>query len=590
MKYDSKTIEESGVDKVKEVLRQVNTLDPNINHNDKNVSWDGSILVYNDVPFKKEILRFKIPIQVKTRTLTKYKSSYSVSVADLKNYRIDGSILYFLVEIVNNEFKIYYTALFLIDLEKIIKAAGKNKSKRINFKEFPTDADTIKYIIENYINNASKQKQLIQGVYDLDSFRRMYPNQPVKFEISLPQNPKASDILNSINEQKPYLYFQSETGFKAPIGRFDGIMLSLSSNNECEISVDGEVLYHTLTKETSLDNKTRLKIGKTIIFTLSKKDIEFTYSLDGLDLTEAIKTLKFVLGVVDQRNVLFGFKDESMPLILSNIHTDMKGAFSLETLVRQLDIYLDVQKLFNNLGIRKELVIRSLSENDYKKLICFCQSELYGKPLSLTALKSKVGFLHIGDINIYCYCSQAEEEGLYYVNSFFRRDLISVRLSDGTTPISNYATLANFGIEGFRQIDNINYDDLILSLDVANPNQEVLSIYNTLFLIMLSYYDEVGERRIANACLWLAEYLWNHFKEDFSFINLCQVKYRIDTLSKDDKTQLFKIKNSNESNIIKLACSILLNSFTESEMYYDLLNEEEHQQFDGYPIKYIWKE
>ncbi len=139
-------------------------------------------------------------------------------------------------------------------------------------------------------------------------------------------------------------------------------------------------------------------------------------------------------------------------------------------------------------------------------------------------------------------------------------------------------------VDGFRNIDNINYDDLIESLNVDTIPPHVHEAHTTLLLNMLAYYDEIKHEKTLFACLWLSNYLWNHDGQEIDFINLCQVKVRDETLTDSDKLELIKIKNGTDDNIIKLACSILLWSFDECTIYYQQLSWAQKAVFKDYPI------
>ena len=581
MKYDKKAIEESGVDYVKKYLRQVNTLDPNILYNDKTASWDGNILVYQAVPFVKSQLRAKIPTQVKTRTFAKYKRKYPVSVVDLNNYKKDGSILYFLVQIVNDNYKIFYAKLFLIDLERLISMAKKQQTISISFAEFPEDIKSIQAIIEDYIDTANKQKQLLPEVFDLDTFISRYPNRAVTFNVKLPLNPTQSDIISSIVQQQPYLYYECDKGISVPVGKFEPNALSIITEESIEVKVNDNVLFSSIEVET-FDKRLRLKIGSTITIDLSHDNFTLNYSIKDKGILDSIHTLQFIIALINNTPIYFNGKE-----LFAN--PNLTASVDGEKLKQQLDIYLEIQTLFNKLGIRKDLVVQSLPETEYKNLMMLCHSELYNKEVPLGHPTSRFGFLHIGDIHILCFCRPTAHKGYYITKSIFDKNSLSFALQEGKVPVGSYLYLVQDGIESFKKIDNINYNDLEDSLNVANPQPIVIDAYNHLLLNMISYYDEVKYSKTLDACLWLAQYLWDNNRQDFNYINLCQVKFRMGSLSRADKQQLVKIKSTTDSTAIKLACSIMLQALEECDIYYSQLPSQEQEAFNGYPISHIWK-
>ena len=304
MDYDRKTIEENGADHVKKCLRTLNTLDPNITSNDKGISWDGHILVYESIPFTKNKLRAKIPTQVKTRTYPKYRKRFSISMADLNNYKKEGSILYFWVQVVNGNYKIYYVSLFLIDLEKITKSNANKTEVSLEFLPFPEEKSAIQKVIEDYINVANKQKQVLPNIYDLDTFRKHYPHRAFSFELRLPKNPTARDIIKSIIEQKPYVYYQYDNGLSVPIGKIESEQFSLMTEDKIEIKVNNEVLYSKVKRE-NFNNKVIVRIGTTISLKLTENSFTVNYTIKNADITEAIKTLQFMIALISNEPIYF---------------------------------------------------------------------------------------------------------------------------------------------------------------------------------------------------------------------------------------------------------------------------------------------
>ena len=97
MKFDSKTIETISVSELKKQLASTGFLEPNINENDREMSWDGSVSIYKSSKHSKKQLIGRIPVQVKghiCNDLSQDNISYAASIDDLKNYLYDGGIIY----------------------------------------------------------------------------------------------------------------------------------------------------------------------------------------------------------------------------------------------------------------------------------------------------------------------------------------------------------------------------------------------------------------------------------------------------------------------------------------------------------------
>ena len=110
-------IESMAVSAVQNAISKTDYLGEQISKGDKEPSWDGSIYVYNTPAdnHKKEDYRATVPVQVKGKKMNDHsaeKIQYRVSVVDLKNYKIIGGTMFFVVYISSSgETKIYYNSL-----------------------------------------------------------------------------------------------------------------------------------------------------------------------------------------------------------------------------------------------------------------------------------------------------------------------------------------------------------------------------------------------------------------------------------------------------------------------------------------------
>lgn len=70
-----------------------------------------------------------MPVQVKGQKCIKFartEHKYLIRVIDLKNFRIEGGTIYFVVQINDNgDKKIFYNALLPFELNKMLSEAGK---------------------------------------------------------------------------------------------------------------------------------------------------------------------------------------------------------------------------------------------------------------------------------------------------------------------------------------------------------------------------------------------------------------------------------------------------------------------------------
>lgn len=117
---DSKKIELAAVNCITDAFFKSKRLTPYIPINDKEPVWDGHIYIkHGNNGFSR------IPTQVKGKSVKKLpkKTTFSVKIVNLENYKRDGGVIYFVVYIIGTERFPYFKFLAPIDLKRIIKNA-----------------------------------------------------------------------------------------------------------------------------------------------------------------------------------------------------------------------------------------------------------------------------------------------------------------------------------------------------------------------------------------------------------------------------------------------------------------------------------
>mgnify|MGYP003980076639 CR=1 FL=1 len=141
-------IEKKGVGWLETRVADSKLLDPYFRENDKTPSWDGTIIVY-DGSMKKENIKGKIDVQIKTTEVDKFhsnKTSYQVNIVDYENYyKIRGTIL-FVVEICGTDRKIFIKSLLPSEIKHILDELKNNgkSSKMLHLDEL--DMSTTKQL------------------------------------------------------------------------------------------------------------------------------------------------------------------------------------------------------------------------------------------------------------------------------------------------------------------------------------------------------------------------------------------------------------------------------------------------------------
>lgn len=162
MALTSTTIETLSTTAVAESIALTDFLQPKINDNDREVSWDGFIYIYHDKACSKDKLKGRLAVQVKgkeCKNLSRKEISYPMETSDLRNYLSDGGIILFVVLLAEEgtKKKIYYCELTPVKLRILLKQAKNQKTKSIKLTAFPSNKEKKASIVFNCFDNCRKQ-------------------------------------------------------------------------------------------------------------------------------------------------------------------------------------------------------------------------------------------------------------------------------------------------------------------------------------------------------------------------------------------------------------------------------------------------
>lgn len=586
--FGSVSVEELAVSKVKDILLTTGKIDPRITDGDKSISWDGEIILYKDKSFSKNAFSDAIPVQVKGVSVKEFKSNISIGLADMINYKKKDRILYFVVQFKSaTVFKIFCAPMANWDIHNFIKKCGKKKSMQYRFDELSVQPEEVlKYII-HFSVESQKQKTLIDNVWCLDDLKSLKIKGNISFSITTKGN-SLKDFFDTLREEKPYVYLTNTDGIQYPIDRIEeNLKLAVCKNIDPPIYLDDKKIHEHCTIKYLSEKEYELSIGNNINVYVKGDSIEskLTYRISG-SLNDRIDVLILIIGALENRisyeNTTIHFGD------------DPYKNDTLQCLKNKLEFYINVKKLFNEIGIKKELDFEQCNDEDYKKLYEFYKSELYDEVVNLTIPTDGISnaYLKIGNLNILCYCINYCN-GKSKVFSIFKKNYLKFKMDfDGNClPVSKYALLLRVEGNAFEKIDNIVYDDLVEDLPKYHSTIQCLEMTNQIMLMLLNYYDKTNELESLNTCLRIANKLKEDAPKNILYkLNEFQIRKRLNEIEEDDVLQLVNIRDNADDEQIKWACSILLDSKSEAQLYFKRLPIEQQQDIKSYLIYNLYKQ
>jgi hypothetical protein len=577
---------------IEKLISRNSYLKPAINNNDKIPVWDGDVIVYGtkDSNKKKENLIGRVPVQVKGHKVENISDSnlqvikFRVKKEDMKKYLTDGGVIYFVVYIDEASEKIFYNSLLPLDLERLIKKYDEQQTFEIEFKPLPNKEIELADIFLDFVRNRKKQQgTLIPEIlytYDIEKFRNEI--QEFKFSYSTVE-PKGSIPFRELTTRDFYLYAKPKgIGNPIPFERVSNAIINIQ--DEFRISI-GEKIYYEDAYVQWEKGQSRIVCGKSVKINITNTDnskvgtFNINVKFKGT-LNEQLNDLYFMKALINNEELTID--GHSVPydnFKFDNNEHLFERISELELLKQRLEYY----------GVKTDFNLEAITEEDDFKISFLMDEKPSMKRYKINLAKVGVLGLEIANISILLFAEENIEEGYYKIKSYFEnawKVKYYLRETDEDIQMSQFLILDKKGLLA----DNINSQKIIEDIKRNHSGNKNIVYVNTFLLEAIKAYDEYSSQQMELRYLIenLSEWLYHESKEDYIFLNLAQVKYRLGTLIKYDIDKIIDIGKLNKDNIeIQAGISILLKKKEDAEALIKDMNSELKDLFMSYPIYHL---
>jgi hypothetical protein len=586
---DSLKIERTALSCVRNFFNHSNILDDYISENDKEPFWDGNIMIKSE-----NGITSKVPTQVKGKTIKKMSKmpTYPVNIKNLRNYRDNGGIAYFVVYIINTDKCYFYYALLTpLKIQWLIETANGNWQKSIKLK--PVD-----------VNNISDFETEFKA-FDINRKRQTpYAGlKPMSLEDALKKGHKINiPLVNVSSEEKAIeyiinnptcLYAEIDSGdYKSlyPIG-YDSFKLVPIQKIQEPVSVDDVVYFDRYTKQYKKDSVTYC-IGECMDFTIQNQEGKLNGTVNfhrsSKRVSQIVNELKFIQSVT----LLRYFRIDNM--ILKVNCNDPKT----NSLNKEVNYWLRIEQLFKRLHISLDLDISEFSNKDFKNLELLMIGILDKKEISQSNEINLITTTDVGDYTILLY-AEKQESGNYLIDDFFvgaqklafayKNDNKEQKLATSMfSLVINHANFASF--------INVDYSLLVSTYDeMKEYNPFLTDRANDDMLVLLNTYDKQVDKKseMLNAAYEINDWIikTNDKNHVLNIVNKLQIVKRKRALSGEEMDVLLGLSEDRElDNYMKIAIQLLLGIQKSAEHYFKRLNEKEQKFFESLPIYIFWKD
>ena len=283
-------IEQKAITKVRDLIDKIEFFKHDLKDTDKNISWDGTVEMYNGNTDIKENYDYTIDVQVKGRTTNnkKFSSKYRFPLdkIDLENYlKKDGTILIVCIfKKDENDYRLYYSNLLPYNIRAYLKEFSSNTIK-INMKEIK-DAEHFENICRNFKLDKEIQKGIKENIFNEDN---LYSKDGKISKFYTWEKDTQNFNPQSLVGTWKYIYTLDKNGYTVNVSY--GILSNLIESLNVKIyNKNKELEFDDVKLETTVDGK-KIFFGKA--FTIDFVNEKFNIKISGT-LNDRIKQLEFI--------------------------------------------------------------------------------------------------------------------------------------------------------------------------------------------------------------------------------------------------------------------------------------------------------
>jgi hypothetical protein len=595
----NKKIEKYAAEEVSKSLNLSDFLDPDIKVNDKTASVDGQVTVYNKASEKKSDINGNVFVQVKGRKCKlkkdydKNEISFPVDADDLRNYKNNGGVIYFVVLIhEKDQRKIFYNELFPLVISRILLKKSNNKTYNLSFKLFTDDEIKKADIFLNFLEISRKETSFVDKelptLYEITDNKQYGEVRVSYFTYRQDDRDMPWEILN-----KPIQAFVNLKNTDISIPIKDEIVFTETIENENTPIKIGNIEYYSNFTRIRDSENVKIRIGKSFYFSFNHIDTEITLPLiinfqykPTKVLEDSIKDLEFFIKLLEEKN--FSVGNCIMPLG-NDFATRIKC--NVEREKERLAYYKKIRSVLIKLGCEEDFNILDCNENDWNNINLLVNSIIDHKPNTTTKYEEghllRFNVLSFSLLTIYTPYKDTKDKFMLY--PFNDNHKFAYLDKEGNQhPLCRFYWLSpvEYAECCVNDIESI-CQTLKSEKDKVSLNEEVIKILLDL-IIAFDISKKDGEKflyealKIANWCLDIRKYLGIPIEN--AYINIYQIKYRLKTLNESDKVNIYRMLTRKVPTAVKFANNVLLDNTEEAELCFEQLDNKERDYYKTLPI------
>lgn len=600
MNVPNSKIENRALNALEDIIDTHNTMSHQFNSLDKEMSWDGSILIFKNNEGSTDKANFDDEVRVqikghiddpaknkseKLEYLGRQRITYPVDLIDLKIYSKGGGVIYFEIFMSpdGKEKEVFYASLYPSVLKKYIdekeeklakkKTRPKTPTLSIVFTRLEDNADVLYKIVKQFSIEKRKQgtgevalvKDMIM-LKDMDKVKSISATAVgIDDEIGLLKRFAAGNIcFYGKTEGNPY---------ERPIEWAKDAKFIMRKNVSQSISIEDTMYYEKYEVEGTSDGEFALIPSPNLQLDLSKGKFNFKCKTG---IKELKRDAEFLLGAMNAaafkiNNTNFPYANPTMP----------------KELEKELKFYLDLDEVLSMIELDFDKPLKDANEKELKQLADLVRMK---KGLKNNLLREKYHTYNwmLGDkyVPVIVIRHDNDEENDLY-NAIYARTIRTAR-SNGEGKYFKIPLFEHVDTHVIKKLYQYDYEWLKEQIDGADVNEYTVEYLNQAALKLISIFDENKDCK----ALELAQYQFDKIEElekdkPYFIINVLQIKKRRKGLTEQDIQKLREVAAASDLQI-SFGANVLLENNDKAKQEFEKIDKETQEFIKEYPIYYLY--
>lgn len=596
----SSKIENRALNALENIIDDHNTMSHQFNSLDKEMSWDGSILIYKDNEKNTDKINFddELRVQIKGHIddpeknksgkqdyLGKQRITYPVSLIDLKIYSKDGGVLYFEIFMSPDGRKreVFYASLYPSILKKYIdekeakllkkKKYPKNPTTSIVFRRLKNDADVLYEIVKQF--SVEKRKQGTGEVALVKDMIMLKDIDKVKsISATIVGTNNEFEILKKFASGDVCFYGQTEGNpYERPIEWARDAKFIMHKEVEQSITIGDTLYYDKYEMEKSSDDEFIIIPSPNLRIDLGNSKFNFK-PISGIEelkhdaefLFEAIQATAFT---INHHNFLY--TEPRMPKELED----------------ELKFYLELDEALSMIEIDFDKPFKDLDEKILKQLADLVRIKK-GLKNNIFTEKSHIYNWMLEDRYIPIIVTRHDNDERNDLHNAIYTKKYQTSISNDKNEHFIVPLFGRIKEHVIKKLYRYDYAYLKEQIDKEDINEYTAGYLSQVALNLISIFDE---NKDYNA-LELAQYQFDKINEiegnkPYFIINLLQLKKRRESLEEQDIQKLNTITSSDPQMIFGI--KVLIGDKDAAKWALENMDKEAQDLIKKWPIYYLYE-